>query len=155
MTKSSILIKALFILVSLGHILYCPYNKVEESFNLQAIHDILIHKGNIAEYDHLKFPGVVPRTLLGALTVALVSSPLAKLALKLTENLFSVQIIVRFVLGIFVTSGLFHYTSSVRRIFNQNVEKLTILLTISQFHFMFYMSRTLPNTFALALCKYH
>lgn len=153
MLKSLILIKSLFILVSLAHILYCPYNKVEESFNLQAIHDILIHKTNISEYDHLKFPGVVPRTFLGALTVAIVSSPFAKLSKCFSQNLFILQIISRFVLALFVTSGMFHYTGSIKKMFSQNVEKLVILLTMTQFHFMFYLSRTLPNTFALALCK--
>ncbi|CAF0720487.1 unnamed protein product [Brachionus calyciflorus] len=151
MLKSSILIKVLFILVVLAHILYCPYNKVEESFNLQAIHDILIHKLNINEYDHLKFPGVVPRTFLGPLIIALISSPFAKLIIEYTDNLFLVQILVRFVLALLVSSGFFHFTSSIKRMFNQNVEKLTLLITITQFHFMFYTGRTLPNIFALAL----
>lgn len=154
MPNSLFLIKILFILVSLVHILYCPYNKVEESFNLQAIHDILIHKANINEYDHLKFPGVVPRTFLGALIIAIVSSPLAEFSKSLGQNLFILQIISRFVLALFVTSGLFHYTSSIKKMFSQNVEKLVILLTMTQFHFMFYLSRTLPNTFALALCNF-
>jgi alpha-1,6-mannosyltransferase len=66
------------------HLVISPYTKVEESFNIQATHDILIYgfptkdiaERLKAEYDHFAFPGAVPRTFVGALMLAGFSKPL-------------------------------------------------------------------------------
>jgi ABC-type Mn2+/Zn2+ transport system permease subunit len=53
-----------------------PYTKVEESFNVQATHDLLeFGPGHLAAFDHLQFPGVVPRTFVGALVVSELCRP--------------------------------------------------------------------------------
>lgn len=60
MTKfgiSTLFVEYLPFLVSLVYIVVCPYNKVEESFNMQACHDILHHGWNLENYDHHDFPG--------------------------------------------------------------------------------------------------
>merc|ERR1712232_853580 len=57
------------------HLNAAPYTKVEESFNIQATHDILnygVPWANTSavlhdKFDHVAFPGSVPRTFVGAL----------------------------------------------------------------------------------------
>lgn len=82
------------------HLATSPFCKVEESFNLQAVHDFLTRLelggvlsaspwafaggggeehaspgflASVATFDHLEFPGVVPRSFLGAAAVAAVA----------------------------------------------------------------------------------
>lgn len=65
------------------HLWFAPYTKVEESFNIQAAHDLLyygIPLSNVSEqinaqYDHITFSGAVPRSFIGALVLAGLSRP--------------------------------------------------------------------------------
>lgn len=135
--------------VMIAHLINCPFTKVEESFNIQAVHDILYHGTNISQYDHMVFPGVVPRTFIGPLLISTICYPVKLIFEYMTIPKIYVQLVARCILGVFVCVAFEKFMTSVSRRINSNVGKLAIVLTCVQFHFLFYASRPLPNTFAL------
>ncbi|XP_031785420.1 probable Dol-P-Man:Man(7)GlcNAc(2)-PP-Dol alpha-1,6-mannosyltransferase [Nasonia vitripennis] len=141
----------LVILIAAIHLLYCPFTKVEESFNLQAMHDLLYHGSNLNEYDHHEFPGVVPRTFLGPIVISAVASPAVAAVKYWKLNKFFSQYIVRAVLGLTVIATLKLYKSALQSIFGAKLAKWFLIITVTQYHFMYYLSRPLPNTMAMPL----
>ncbi|POM73778.1 Hypothetical protein PHPALM_9344 [Phytophthora palmivora] len=130
----------------------CPFAKVEESFNLQATHDLLVFgTQNVDQFDHLEFPGVVPRTFLGSLAVAGASRPLIWVLEMLGTHKFWMQLVTRWVLGMMTLGGLVFFSDGVGMRFGRDASRFLLLICSCQFHLLFYMSRTLPNVYALAL----
>ena len=90
--------------MTLLHVQVAPFSKVEESFSLHATHDLLhrcappllpsssflppLPVCNISSFDHIEFPGVVPRTFLPPLALAASSSALSS-ALSLLSSALS------------------------------------------------------------------
>lgn len=141
----------LVILISAVHLLYCPFTKVEESFNLQAVHDILYHGFNLSEYDHHEFPGVVPRSFLGPIVVSTIASPLVASLNYLELNKVFAQYTARATLGLLVIITFKLYRDALQKIFGPDFTKWFVAITVSQYHFMYYLSRPLPNIMALPL----
>ncbi|EHL03595.1 putative Dol-P-Man:Man(7)GlcNAc(2)-PP-Dol alpha-1,6-mannosyltransferase [Glarea lozoyensis 74030] len=119
------------------HLFLAPYTKVEESFNIQATHDILTHglplnplnTTLLNAYDHISFPGAVPRTFIGALLLAAVSKPI----LLLTSP-GKAQYIVRAVLGLWNARCLFSFRDTLVAAFGEGNLKYTVgaaLLVVS------------------------
>ncbi|KAI7885945.1 Alg9-like mannosyltransferase family-domain-containing protein [Mucor mucedo] len=138
-----LVLACLFTLVVLEAYL-APFTKVEESFNLQATHDI-IHQAS--HYDHLDFPGVVPRTFLGATILSLIGWPFIHF---FPLSPIDEQVLVRIILSAGVVFSLGKFASGgVRSLFGSFTAQITIALLVCQFHLVFWASRTLPNMFAL------
>ena len=130
-------------------VFFIPYTKVEESFNIQAIHDILHFGTNLSSYDHFLFPGVVPRTFIGPLLVSMSAYPLHLANEYMEYSGLNSLYISRLCLAAINLIALFFFTRQVTHLFSAQVSKYFCLLTLSQFHFLFYISRPLPNTFAM------
>eukprot|EP00040_Diaphanoeca_grandis_P028187 m.162173 g.162173 ORF g.162173 m.162173 type:complete len:488 (+) comp31265_c0_seq2:119-1582(+) len=141
------------------HLALCPYTKVEESFGLQAMHDLLFHRDALQLYDHNMFPGVVPRTFIGPAVVALNAAPVvAAVQAAGFDNVqgeeptkLYAQLAARGMLGLLVCIAFYKLQQSVSRMFGAEAAAMTAVFSAVQFHLPFYLSRPLPNTFALAL----
>lgn len=150
--RSDLAINLLIPGLVLVHLLAAPYSKVEESFNLQATHDILNYglpwansTSVIADqFDHTTFPGSVPRTFTGALVLAGASTPFA----PLLSSPDQVQMLIRAILGLANALALLSLRSAVDTAYGKIAGRWFVLFQASQFHVMFYGSRTLPNMFA-------
>ncbi|KAF7727157.1 dolichyl-P-Man:Man(7)GlcNAc(2)-PP-dolichol alpha-1,6-mannosyltransferase [Apophysomyces ossiformis] len=148
---------ALIFLLICYYCILCPYTKVEESFNLQATHDVMHHFTNIDRYDHLEFPGVVPRTFLGPTILGLLTYAVTHVLRwfipegKVINTTIAEQIVARLILGAIVTISLNRFTKAVNLLFGYRAAIAFVLLLCCQFHILFWSSRTLPNTFALPL----
>lgn len=186
---SSYLGSLLFLLgISLGYLILCPYTKVEESFAMQATYDLFYHglgpairrvlllvtndgpndEDDLDElflslpYDHLQYPGVVPRTFAGPAlltTFTTVTAKVINLSLGITLEPHRLQFLMRFGLLLFVVQALHRLAQSIQFKFGGTrgegssplLRTWFLLICASQFHIPFYGSRTLPNTFALCL----
>lgn len=51
--------------------------------------------------------------------------------------------------------ALFTLSNAVRDILGSNIARYMLLFIASEFHLLFYISRTLPNTFALIVGIWH
>ncbi|RWR86780.1 GPI mannosyltransferase [Cinnamomum micranthum f. kanehirae] len=133
------------------YVFMVPYTKVEESFNVQAMHDILHHRHHLDKYDHFDFPGVVPRTFIGAILVSFLASPLVLVLhmMQLPKNYGLIA--VRSVFGCIILSTLRFFRIQVRRQFGYQVEAFFVILTACQFHLTFYCTRPLPNILSFGL----
>ncbi|CAN8098901.1 unnamed protein product [Discula destructiva] len=157
MKLTDAVLNLLMIGVVLVNLLIAPYTKVEESFNIQATHDVLVYgapMSNIqkklsSSYDHFTFPGAVPRTFVGPLFLATFSQPFVALF-----GFQHAQLIARAVLGLFNAAALLFFRAQLHGACGPSVARWYAALQASQFHLMFYASRTLPNMFAFGLTTF-
>jgi len=189
--------------ISFSYLCLCPYSKVEESFNLQATHDLYYygiqpalqqkwfpHKNFssfsssftnssspsivLLPYDHLIYPGVVPRTFLGPYILSILLHVISFFIRICTFNqihlhtypLF-IQFLSRALLLLIHLHAHWTLAKAADTLLNchqqqqQNKKKKTyrhgsfggyyLLITAVQFHIPYYSSRMLPNIFALIL----
>ena len=104
-------------------------------------------------WDHQDFPGVVYRSFLGPFVVSILTVPFTAISV-ICEDKMNIQVVSRIILSLFLVSGFNSYANSVGRKYGVTTRRSLIVLTLTQFHFMYYNSRTLPNTYALGLCLF-
>lgn len=165
---------ALFVVASL-HLFKAPFTKVEESFTIQAIHDILNYGVlDLSQYDHLQFPGAVPRTFIGALIIAALTKPFVFVSKfwngdVLSSTQLETQLLARCMIAVTNCLSIIYLKEQFQKLVdresgaaldeygNKKNAKVAddysftsagnwfLLFFMSSFHMMFYSSRPLPN----------
>lgn len=219
------LVQLLWLSLGILHLLLCPYSKVEESFGIQATHDLYYANeqtsftniiGDLRQglrqqslsnatlssiptkdlWDHLQYPGVVPRTFAGPLvlvTLCRISHGLLAWILsfvttttsgsvyiflqRLLDDPLLVQFQIRLILLLLQTWAwwnmakaidVFSTTAPWRNLANtfdvsyeamfqpsvlpSLIGNYFLLVSMCQFHVLFYASRLLPNVLATWVC---
>ena len=136
---SKLLLLWLWILI---FIIAAPYNKIEECFNVNAMHDLL-YEPELFNFDHFEFPGVVSRTFLGALIFTLPLQIFAKVP-KMFALLFT-----RSTLSAIVILSLGFLMKSIQLRKGKQFAHLWLSLFFVQFHFLFYSSRFISSSYGL------
>lgn len=146
------------VIVMVGfYLTLAPFTKVEESFNMQAIHDIVyLGSSDLSKYDHVDFPGVVPRTFVGAGILGLVARTLKEMVFKGAMK-FDIQLLTRGALGITNAVCFMFLRHSIADFFTLSrypnlgyiIASFFGAFQFSQFHMIYYASRTLPNMMAM------
>ncbi|KAF9484840.1 alpha-1,6-mannosyltransferase subunit [Pholiota conissans] len=153
MPSMNVILDSLILFTGWAHVVLAPYTKVEESFNLHAVHDVIMYgvgAEGLPNYDHFVFPGAVPRTFVGSVLLAWLTKPVLRLATRLgyLSIKFDMQLLVRLVLATLNAATLCLIQRSTRRRFGLTASTFFTLFTCSQFHYPFWMGRTIPNMFA-------
>ena len=180
--------QGLLIILSLSYLYLCPHSKVEESFSLQATHDLFYYgitpqaiqnmaaasgwtgvvdqekdaqpqsADIVLPYDHLQYPGVVPRSFVGPAILAVLCHAIRIIIYvlggnDLADHPLQVQFWARCILLAFFWQGMFRLAYALdHRTKRPAVGSFLLLITAVQFHLPYYASRMLPNTFATVLC---
>ena len=146
----------LLLTTSLYALVTCPYSKVEESFQLQATHDLyylgLFPASNteLLLYDHLSYPGVVPRTFMGPLILATFCRFLTVVCYPCI-HLADYPMVIMFLARLFLLFIHLQAWFRLAKVVGGYKGSYLLLVTAVQFHVPFYASRMLPNTFALVV----
>lgn len=104
---------------------------------------------SIGAFDHFEFPGVVPRSFIGALWLAFWAAP-ARL-IGLPKLLVFAIARAALAASLAICTRALRLAAAADRDIGPIAAALFPVLTACQFHLPFYASRPLPNTFALCL----
>jgi alpha-1,6-mannosyltransferase len=141
-----------------AHALLAPYTKVEESFGMQAVHDVWrLGMRDVRAWDHQSFPGVVPRSFWGPVVVAMSGWPAGAAARWWWGRGMAEQVVARLVLAAWVACGWGRLGGALDAVCHgrrRGVGWWLAAALAATPHASYYASRTLPNTFATALCAW-
>lgn len=147
----------ILLLISYIHVIFVPFTKVEESFSLQAIHDIIafgIGPNGKVQFDHLTFSGAVPRSFVGPLLLAIISYPILFVfkLFNLIQNSAQAGLIVRLTLTTLHAVSVSLFANLVVR--HRETKRFFSILYCIQFHPIFWAGRTTPNGLVLPFANF-
>ncbi|KAJ3344768.1 hypothetical protein HDU83_004762 [Entophlyctis luteolus] len=135
-----------------------PFTKVEESFNVQALHDLfMVPFKDLGSYDHMSYPGVVPRSFIGPLAFSLISRPVIYLLTGGGRQEIAriwYLLIARGILALVSVHSLRMLRMSASNVFGYPTGIMFAVICYCQFHLVFWGSRFIANTFGMILANY-